>query len=253
MKIVVSPAKSLDFESKLPTSKHTFPVFMEEAAKLNAVLEKKSKKALSELMGISDKLAELNFQRYKDFKTPFSETNARPAVYAFSGDVYIGLDAYNLPKNKIEPMQNSLRILSGMYGVLKPLDLMQPYRLEMGTELKVGRKSNLYDFWADKITDALNAELDDDELFVNLASVEYFKAVNTSKLKVPVISPVFKDYKNGKLKIISFFAKKARGMMARYLIENQITTYEGILGFNTDGYAFSEAETKDKNLPVFIR
>lgn len=253
MKIVLSPAKSLDFESKLPTSKFTQPVFLNEAEKLIGVLEKKSKSQLKDLMGISDNLAELNYKRYKDFKLPFTEKNARPAIYAFSGDVYVGLDAYTLPKGKINSLQDTVRILSGLYGVLKPLDLMQPYRLEMGTDLKVNRKKNLYEFWGDQITETLNEELKDGELFVNLASKEYFKSVNKKKIKVPVISPEFKDFKNGKLKIISFFAKKARGSMARYLVENKIDSYDGILKFNVDGYAFSEEETKNKNNPVFIR
>jgi len=253
MKIVVSPAKSLDFESKLPTTRATQPQFVAQAEFLNGKLSNKSKKAIGGLMHISDNLAQLNYQRYKDFATPFTKENARPAVYAFAGDVYIGLDAYTLPKEKMDAMQHSLRILSGMYGVLRPLDLMQPYRLEMGTDLKIGRKKNLYAYWGDSITNALNDELEDDELFVNLASQEYFKVIQPKKLKVPVIAPVFKDFKNGKLKIISFFAKKARGSMSRYLIENSISSLDGLKGFDSDGYAFSEVETTNENEPVFIR
>jgi len=253
MKILLSPAKSLDFESKLPTDKSSQPIFLTEAEKLNAVLEKKSKKQLKELMGISDNLAELNYQRYKSFSTPFNAQNARPAIYAFSGDVYVGLDAYSLPKNKIEKLQNSVRILSGLYGVLKPLDLMQPYRLEMGTDLKINTKKNLYEFWGDKITNALNAEIAEDEMILNLASNEYFKSVNTKMLEGKLISPVFKDFKNGKLKIISFFAKKARGSMARFVIENNVNSYEKLLRFDVDGYHFSRNETKNESKPVFIR
>jgi len=253
MKIVVSPAKSLDYERKLPTTRGTQPQFLEQAATLNAKLEKKSKKAVGELMHISDKLAALNYQRYKDFSTPFTKSNARPAAYAFAGDVYTGLDAYSISDKKIDTLQDTLRILSGMYGVLRPLDLMQPYRLEMGTNLKVGRKKNLYEFWGDTVTEALNKELEDNETFVNLASQEYFKVVNTKLLKVPVISPVFKDYKNGKLKIISFFAKKARGSMARYIIDNDTKTLKGILGFDYDDYRYSEQHTENENEPVFIR
>lgn len=253
MKIVVSPAKSLDFESKLPTTRATQPQFLEQAEFLNHKLANKSKKAIGELMHISDKLAELNYLRYKEFSTPFTKKNARPAVYAFAGDVYVGLDAYTLPKEKMEVMQDSLRILSGMYGLLRPLDLMQPYRLEMGTDLKIGRKKNLYAYWGESITAALNEELEDDELFVNLASQEYFKVIQPKKLKVPVISPVFKDFKNGKLKIISFFAKKARGSMSRYLIQNNISDMDGLKGFDSDGYAYSEVETSNDNEPVFIR
>lgn len=253
MKIVVSPAKSLDYESKLPTARGTQPQFLEEAEKLNQKLSKKSKKAIGELMSISDKLAELNYQRYKDFSTPFTKQNARPAVYAFAGDVYLGLDAYSLPEEKIDKLQNTLRILSGMYGVLRPLDLIQPYRLEMGTDLTINRKKNLYEFWGDTLTEALNKELKEDELFLNLASQEYFKAINPKKLKVPVIAPVFKDFKNGKLKIISFYAKKARGSMVRYIIDHDIDSLEGIQGFDYDGYGFSEKYTENENEPVFVR
>ncbi|MDT0556828.1 peroxide stress protein YaaA [Patiriisocius hiemis] len=253
MKIVVSPAKSLDFESSLPTNRGTQPIFIEQAKKINNKLEKKSKKAIGELMSISDKLAQLNYQRYKDFSTPFTKQNARPAVYAFSGDVYQGLDAYNISSEKIDDLNNTLRILSGMYGVLKPLDLIQPYRLEMGTSLKVGRKNNLYEFWGDTVTEAINKELEEGELFVNLASQEYFKVINTKKLKTEVIAPVFKDFKNGKLKIISFFAKKARGSMSRYCIDTGATTLDDIMGFDYDGYRFSEKYTEKENEPVFVR
>lgn len=253
MKILLSPAKSLDFESKLPTEKHTQPLFLTEAKKLNAVLEKKSKKQLKDLMNISDNLAELNYQRYKAFSTPFNTENARPAIFAFSGDVYVGLDAYTIPKNKIDLLQDRVRILSGLYGVLKPLDLIQPYRLEMGTDLKINAKKNLYEFWGNKITDALNAELADDDMVLNLASNEYFKSVNTKKLKGKLINPVFKDFKNGKLKIISFFTKKARGSMTRYVIENNVNSFESLLNFEVEGYHFSKNETKSENNPVFIR
>tara|TARA_R110002049_G_scaffold13497_3_gene58314 strand:- start:8397 stop:9158 length:762 start_codon:yes stop_codon:yes gene_type:complete len=253
MKIVISPAKSLDFDTKLPTQKFTQPQFMEEAVKLNAILKKKSPKALSTLMGISDNLAQLNWQRNQDFTTPFTSNIARPAIYAFSGDVYQGLDAYSIAENKVAELQDKLRILSGLYGVLKPLDLMMPYRLEMGTQLKVARKKNLHEFWKKTLTEHLNAELEDAEVFVNLASNEYFGAVDVKKLKVPVITPVFKDWKNDKLKIISFFAKKARGAMVRYILDSNAETLEDIKKFNSDGYAFSEAHTEKENMPVFVR
>lgn len=253
MKIVVSPAKSLDYKTEVPTTKSTQPIFLEEAEAINNKLERKSKKAIGELMHISDALAELNYNRYKEFSIPFTKQNARPAVFAFSGDVYVGLNAYTLSEEKLESLQNTLRILSGMYGLLKPLDLMQPYRLEMGTSLPINRKKNLYEFWGNTLTEALNEELADDELFLNLASNEYFKALKPKKLKVPVISPVFKDFKNGKLKIISFFAKKARGSMVRYIIDKDITTLEGVKGFDYDGYAFSAAHTENELEPVFIR
>ena len=253
MKIVVSPAKSLDFESALPTSRATQPKFLEQATLINQKLSNKSKKSIGKLMHISDALAELNYQRYKEFNIPFTKSNARPAVYAFNGDVYQGLDAYSLSESKLDTLQDTLRILSGMYGVLHPLDLIQPYRLEMGTDLTVNRKKNLYAFWGLTVTEALNHELEDEELFVNLASQEYFKVIKPKKLKAPIISPVFKDFKNGQLKIISFFAKKARGSMARYLIDNNINTIDGIKGFDYDGYAYSEQYTKKENEPVFIR
>ena len=252
MKLVISPAKSLDFETPVPTAEFTQGIFLNEAEKLSAVLKKKSPKKLSELMHISPKLGELNWQRNQDWELPFSLENARQAVYAFNGDVYTGLDAYTLPQEKLEHLQNKLRILSGQYGVLKPLDLMQPYRLEMGTKLKVGSKENLYKFWDKKVTEALNAEMEKDEVFVNLASNEYFKVINTKLLKAPVITPVFKDYKGEKLKIISFFAKKARGLMVRYIIDNNIETIEGLKGFNLEGYAFDSNLSNEKEL-IFTR
>ncbi|MFS4469464.1 peroxide stress protein YaaA [Maribacter sp. 2210JD10-5] len=253
MKIVVSPAKSLDYDTKLPTERFTEPLFIEEAQKLNKVLVKKKPKALSELMGISDNLAQLNWERNQQFSIPFTTQNARPALYAFNGDVYQGLDAYTISENKLDNLQNMLRILSGLYGVLRPLDLIQPYRLEMGTSLKVGRKKNLYEFWQKTITDYLNKELEEGELFVNLASNEYFGAVDAKSLKTKVITPIFKDWKNDKLKIISFYAKKARGSMVRYILGNNAKTLDDIKGFNLDEYQFSAEHTLKENEPVFIR
>ncbi|MFK5958165.1 MAG: peroxide stress protein YaaA [Lutibacter sp.] len=252
MKIVISPAKSLDFETQTPTSKFTQGFFLNEASILNAVLKKKSPKKLSELMSISPKLGELNWQRNQDWHLPFTLENAKQAVFAFKGDVYIGLDAYTLSENQLEQLQHKLRILSGQYGVLKPLDLMQPYRLEMGTKLKVSRKNNLYQFWGESVTKAINEELVENEVFVNLASNEYFKVVKPNLLKVPVITPVFKDYKDGKLKIISFFAKKARGLMVRYIINNNIENTENLKGFNYEGYAFDANLSSESEL-VFTR
>jgi len=253
MKIVVSPAKSLDFETKLPTTTYTQPQFLEQAEKLNKVLVKKRPKALSKLMSISDNLAQLNWERNQQFSTPFSPQNARPAVYAFNGDVYQGLDAYTIPEKKLEKLQDTLRILSGLYGILKPLDLIQPYRLEMGTQLKVGRKKNLHEFWKKDLTAYLNDELEDGELFVNLASNEYFGAIDVKQLKVPVITPIFKDWKNDNLKVISFFAKKARGSMVRYIIDSNAKTLNDIRGFNLDDYEFSKGHTLKENEPVFVR
>lgn len=203
-------------------------------------------------MDISTNLADLNFQRYKNFESSHTKNNSRPAVYAFNGDVYTGLDAYTLPIEKLDRLQDTLRILSGMYGILKPLDLIQPYRLEMGTSIGIGRKNTLYEVWQKDVTAMLNRELEEDELFVNLASNEYFKVIDLKKLKVPVITPVFKDLKNGKLKVISFFAKKARGAMVRYILENDVDSVNGLKGFDYEGYRFSEKESTNKEL-VFTR
>lgn len=252
MKIVLSPAKTLDFDSKLPISRYSEARFLAESERLNKLLKKKSARSLSKLMSISDALSRLNYERNQEWSLPFTETNARQAVYAFSGDVYRGLDVYSLAKNKIDYLQDTVRIISGLYGVLKPLDLMQPYRLEMGTRMAVGRNKNLYEFWRKKVTQAINEELDEDEVFVNLASNEYFKAIDLKTLKVPVITPVFKDLKNGEYKIIMTFAKLARGYMTRYLIDNKATTIDDIKGFNYQGYGFSESLSTDREL-VFTR
>lgn len=252
MKIVISPAKSLDFETKLPSRKHTEPAFLANAEVVHKAVKEKSPAELSELMDISDKLAELNWQRNQDWKTPFTTKNARPAMYAFNGDVYTGLDAYTLPAAKIGKIQDTLRILSGLYGLLRPLDLIQPYRLEMGTQMQVGENKNLYEYWKKTITQALNDELKDGELFVNLASKEYFDAVDAKALKVPVITPEFRDYKDGQLKMISFFAKKARGMMARYIVDKNVKTLKGLKGFDYDGYKFDPKLSKGNTL-VFTR
>lgn len=253
MKIVISPAKSLDFESNLPTTQYSQPQFIAQAEKINKTLAKKKPKALMELMSISDNLAQLNWERNQQFSTPFTTENARPAVFAFNGDVYQGLDVYSLQDIQIEQLQDKLRILSGLYGILKPLDLIQPYRLEMGTQLKVGRNKNLYEFWKQEVTNHLNSELEEDELFINLASNEYFSVLDKKALKVPVITPVFKDWKNDKLKVISFFAKKARGAMVRYIVDNKVETMEELKSFDYDGYEFSQAHTVKANEPVFIR
>ncbi|MEO0571597.1 MAG: peroxide stress protein YaaA [Bacteroidota bacterium] len=253
MKIVISPAKSLDFDSALPTERFSQPQFLSESERLNKVLVKKKPKALSKLMSISDNLAQLNWERNQQFSVPFSPANARPAVYTFNGDVYQGLDAYTIPEDTLEDLQSMLRILSGLYGILKPLDLIQPYRLEMGTQLKVGRKKNLYEFWKKTLTSYLNNELKDGELFINLASNEYFGAIEEKALKVPVVTPVFKDWKNDKLKVISFFAKKARGSMVRYILDRNAQTLDDIKGFDYDDYQFSQEHTVKENEPVFIR
>ncbi|WP_395057957.1 peroxide stress protein YaaA [Flavobacterium sp.] len=252
MKIVISPAKSLDFEKKLPNDQFTKPVYLKQTKEIVSVLKKLKPKDLSEMMHISDNLAQLNWQRNKEFKTPFTPENSRPAIYTFNGEVYIGLDSYSIPEEKLDILQNKLRILSGQYGILKPLDLIQAYRLEMGTHLPIGEHKNLYSFWKEALTNALNKELKKNELFINLASNEYFSVIDTKKLKVPVITPEFKDYKDGKLKMISFFAKKARGLMVRYIIDNNIETLDGLKGFNYEGYSF-DANLSIGNTLVFTR
>jgi cytoplasmic iron level regulating protein YaaA (DUF328/UPF0246 family) len=252
MKIVISPAKSLNFESKAPTQEFSQPIFLKEADRLNKILRKKSARSLSKLMSVSPALGQLNYERNQSWETPFDLDNAKQAVYAFTGEVYRGLDANSLPLEDLNFLQEHLRILSGQYGILKPLDLMQPYRLEMGTKLKVGVKPNLYKFWGDQITKTLNSELEEGELFVNLASNEYFKVLQAKDLKVPVITPVFKDYKNGEYKIIMTFAKLARGLMVRYLVDHKVTTLDGIKGFNYSGYGFDENLSTDTEL-VFTR
>ncbi len=253
MKMIVSPAKSLNFESKLPTAQFTEARFLPEAERINKLLKKKSTKALGKLMGISENLSQLNWQRNQDFQLPFSPENARPAVYAFDGDVYSGLDAYSLSADKIPALQSQLRILSGLYGLLNPLDLIQPYRLEMGTKMPVGVKKNLPAFWKDKVTQTLNEEMKEGEVLLNLASNEYFAAIDTKALNAEIITPQFKDFKNGQLKMISFFAKKARGMMARYVIDTAANDLADIKGFTTDGYQYSEEHTDKASQPVFIR
>ncbi len=252
MKIVISPAKTLDYETSVSVQDYTLPIFTEETEKLNAVLRKQSPKKLSDLMSISDALATLNHERNQIRTTDYTPENARQAVFAFKGDVYVGLDAYSLSVEQVFQLQQKLRILSGLYGLLKPLDLMQPYRLEMGTKLKIGRNENLYQFWDSKITDVLNAELKADEPFVNLASNEYFNAVKPDLLKVPVITPVFKDFVNGKSKVVSFHAKKARGMMVRYILDKNLERAEDLKTFNYGNYEFDDKQSTETEL-VFVR
>lgn len=252
MKLVLSPAKSLDFESKLPTEKTTEAQFLKQSERISKVLKKKSAKAISELMHVSDALGQLNYERNQDWQLPFTKDNARQAVYAFSGDVYRGLDAYTIPTDKIEVLQDKVRILSGLYGVLKPLDLMQAYRLEMGTKLPISTKKNLYEFWKKDVVTALNQELKDDEVFVNLASKEYFKAIDVKALKVPVITVDFKEFKDGKYKIVAFYAKLARGLMARYIVDTNAQTIEDLKGFTTEGYGLSD-ELSTENHLIFTR
>ena len=252
MKVLLSPAKSLDFKSQLPTEKNSFLCFEKEAEYLNSILKRKSPKDLSDLMGISSKIADLNYERNHDWSLPFNNKNARQAVYAFSGDVYRGLDAYSIDDDKIDFMQSTVRIISGLYGFVKPLDLIQPYRLEMGTKLSFDNNKNLYDYWRKKITNQLNLELSENEPVLNLASNEYFKAIDTKVIKSDVYTANFKQLKDGNYKTIAIFSKKARGMMARYIIENNITAMSSLKSFNYDGYAYHETLSSEKEL-IFSR
>jgi cytoplasmic iron level regulating protein YaaA (DUF328/UPF0246 family) len=253
MKIIISPAKSLNFEKDLPTNSFSIPVFIEDSKIINENLKKKNPSQLKELMKISDKIAELNWRRNVEFNTPFTNSNSRPSLFTFDGDVYNGIDAFSLDDSKISKAQSSIRILSGLYGILKPLDLMQAYRLEMGTKIKIKESKNLYEFWKKKVTDFLNEELSENEIFVNLASNEYSSVIDKKSLKVKMTSPIFKDFKNGKLKIISFYAKKARGLMTRYILDNDINTVNDLKGFDYEGYCYNEQESLNSNELVFVR
>ena len=254
MLMVLSPAKTLDYESPLATEAHTLPDFIPRSAELISVLREMSPAQIGSLMQISDPLAHLNVERYASWSKKFSIKNARQAVLAFNGDVYEGLDASSLNEKQLSWAQDHLRILSGLYGLLRPLDLMQPYRLEMGTRLANNKGKDLYAFWGESLTKALNETLASlkSKALINLASEEYFKAVHPGVLSVPVIAPVFEDWKGGKYKIISFHAKRARGLMARYVIEKKIIAPEKLQGFDVEGYAFTPAAS-DETRWVFRR
>ncbi|MBR9909922.1 MAG: peroxide stress protein YaaA [Gammaproteobacteria bacterium] len=254
MLLVISPAKNLDYDTPLPTREHTEPEFLQHAGALVDELRQLAPHDLSQLMSISDKLGVLNFDRFQQWHTPFTPANARPAALAFNGDVYSGLDARSFSSEDFEFAQQHLRILSGLYGLLRPLDLMQPYRLEMGTRFANARGKNLYSFWGATITEALNRQLQtlQTDVLVNLASNEYFKSVQPKLLQAEIITPVFKDWKNGQYKIISFFAKKARGLMCAYAIKNRLTAAEQLQAFDSDGYAYNEDLSSTKEW-VFTR
>ena len=241
MLTVISPAKTLDFETPVVTDAFTQPAHLTQSRKLVRRLRQLSPDDLSQLMQVSDNVAELNQQRFKKWKTPFKPENARQALFAFKGDVYIGLDAGSMTPQSVAFVQDHLRILSGLYGLLRPLDLIQAYRLEMGTRLDTEKGKNLYQFWDGRITKTLNQELrqSNTKTLINLASNEYFKSVKPKLLKAEVVTPVFKDYSNGSYQVIGFFAKKARGMMARYLVDHQIDNPEALKDFSREGYAFS--------------
>ena len=253
MKIIISPAKSLDFDSELNSQNVSVPKFLEKTLAINSILKQKSPSDLMKLQSISEKLSDLNWKRNLEFSRNHNDDNSRPAIFAFNGDVYEGLDVKTLDVKKIDFLQNNLRIISGLYGVLKPLDLIQPYRLEMGTKISINGSSNLYEYWSNDITKFISDELLSSEFLLNLASNEYFSAIDKSKINSEIISPIFKDFKNGKLKIISFYAKKARGMMVRYVADHLIDSYDNLLSFNYGGYIFNENETTVRNQPVFTR
>lgn len=253
MLMVISPAKTLDYESPLTTEKHTQPELLEPARALVDQLKKLEPHQISNLMSISDKLGQLNAERFNNWHTPFTLNNARQAILAFKGDVYTGLNAESFSDREFQFAQKHLRMLSGLYGVLKPLDLMQPYRLEMGTKLENQRGKDLYSFWGNTITEEINRLLnDDDGVLVNLASNEYFKAVHKKDLEGRLVTPNFKDQKNGQYKIISFYAKKARGLMCRYAIQNGITNAEDLKNFDLEGYHFSPKQSDASNW-IFLR
>lgn len=253
MLTVISPAKTLDFDTPAHTDKCTEPRFLEQSQQLIAQLKKLSSQEIAGLMKISDKLAGLNMARFQQWETPFTVKNAKQAVLAFKGDVYTGLDAETLDQQGLDFAQQHLRILSGLYGVLRPLDLMQPYRLEMGTPFQNEAGKDLYSFWGDTLRESLQSEAAlQDGILINLASNEYFKAINAKKLDATIITPVFKDWKNGQYKMISFYAKKARGLMSRYIIEQQIDSPEQLKQFDSEGYRYSE-EMSQKTDWVFIR
>lgn len=245
MLIVVSPAKTLDYESPLATNTYTQPELVDHSVELIEQCRQLTPADIATLMKVSDKIAGLNTARFEQWQPEFTQENARQAILAFKGDVYTGLDANSLTEDDFNYAQQHLRMLSGLYGLLKPLDLMQPYRLEMGTKLVNRRGTNLYQFWGTIITDKLNQALSEqgDDVLVNLASNEYFKAVKPKSLEAKVITPVFKDCKNGTYKVISFYAKKARGMMARYIIENRLESVEQLKEFDVAGYYFVAAES----------
>ena len=254
MLFLLSPAKSLDYASPLGDVPHTQPQFKAQSQALIEVLRSQSPQQIASLMDLSDALAALNVARYAAWSPRSTPRNARPAVLAFNGDVYEGLQARTLPVADLEWAQQHVAILSGLYGVLRPLDLLQPYRLEMGTRLETPQGSNLYQFWGSALAQHLNQRLraDTSPVVVNLASQEYFKAVDRKTLKAPVVECVFEDYKGGAYKVISFHAKRARGLMARYAIEHRITTPEGLKHFDSEGYAYAP-ETSGLERLVFRR
>lgn len=254
MLAIISPAKSLDFESVPVTRKHTEPEFLAQSQALIKKLRQLDPTEISDLMRISSKLGELNHRRYAEWTTPFSPDNAKQAALAFSGDVYMGLESWTFDARDFNFAQKHLRILSGLYGLLRPLDLIQPYRLEMGTRLRNRQGPDLYSFWSETLTRALNTAIDEQgqPILVNLASNEYFGALRAESIDARIITPTFRDLKNGKYKFLSFFAKKARGMMASYLIKERVKTVKALQAFDCGGYRYAADLSHGDNW-VFLR
>lgn len=252
MYAVISPAKKLDFDQQAPIKKSTKPRYQKQASELIKVLRKRSKAEVASLMKLSEPLSELNVQRYKDFDLNADARTGKQAIFCFAGDTYKGLEAYELDEKSVEYAQDHLGILSGLYGLIRPLDSIQPYRLEMGTKLKCGDSQNLYQFWGELITKELNKKLKDEKVLVNLASQEYFGVVQTDELKGEVVTPIFKEKKNGAYKVIGLYAKKARGMMARYIVQNKIEEVDELKKFDYEGYKFNSKLSTGNEL-VFTR
>ena len=252
MKTLISPSKTLNFDNNINCDITSKCRLIDYTSELHKILISYSKNDLKNLMNVSDKIAELNYNRFKTWEDPSNSKTSKQAIYAFKGDVYSGLDAESIDEDKFDYLQNSLRIISGYYGLLRPFDQILPYRLEMGTKLENENGNNLYKFWGDKITDVLNEDLDSNDIIVNLASDEYFKSINKDKIKSKIITPVFKEFKNGLYKVIAIYAKKARGLMSRFLIERKSTSIDDIKLFNIDGYSFDSNLSNDSQL-VFTR
>ncbi len=254
MLAVLSPAKRLDFTRPATTAKHSLPVFLKESKQLVDVLRAKSPEEIARLMNLSTRLADLSYQRFGEWRTPFTSENAKPAALAFRGDVYLGLEAETMTERDWAWAQKHLRILSGLYGLLKPLDLIQAYRLEMGTRLATPCGEDLYQFWGQRLTRAINEAIAEQRqpVLVNLASNEYFEAIDPNAVEARIITPVFKDLKNGRYKFLSFYAKKARGLMARYIIDHRVSSLKALREFDVAGYYFSESQSRDDHW-VFLR
>ncbi|MFY7811618.1 MAG: peroxide stress protein YaaA [Flavobacterium sp.] len=252
MKFLISPAKSLNYNNDAITKIASIPQFLNFSEEIIKVLKKLNINDLENLMSISNNLASINFQRFQDWKLPFDESKCKQAVFAFDGEVYNGLNAKTLHIEQIDYLQKNLRILSGLYGILRPLDSILPYRLEMGTKIGVNTHKNLYEFWKKQVTESLHSELLEHEVIINLASKEYFEVIDKKNIKNKIITPEFKDYKNNKLSTISFFAKKARGLMVRYAIDNQIENQEDLKNFSIENYQFDQNLSTEKNW-IFTR